>query len=246
MFDVVGRAKWDAWNRLLGTEKEEAMMAYVDVVSHEIPMWMGEVFQTDGEDAGEVEESEEEGFEESEEDEDDDDEDGEDRGASSSGGTGLQFGAPMSKMNSDFGQDDEGWSPEEKIFEAASNGDLPLLRSLVSDGGVTACNARDEICRTPLHFAVDRGQVEAAEVLVAAGAAVDAQDESGSTPLAYAVVCEHEAVISLLLKAGADVNLADRDGETPLSAASGKVRALLQVQGGGTPSTPTSSEEAKV
>jgi acyl-CoA-binding protein len=31
-FDFVGRAKWDAWDRLKGTSSTEAMQAYVDLV----------------------------------------------------------------------------------------------------------------------------------------------------------------------------------------------------------------------
>ena len=30
--DLVGRAKWDAWNALKGTGSEEAMQAYIDLI----------------------------------------------------------------------------------------------------------------------------------------------------------------------------------------------------------------------
>lgn len=30
--DMVGRAKWDAWNGVKGTAKEEAMQQYVDLI----------------------------------------------------------------------------------------------------------------------------------------------------------------------------------------------------------------------
>lgn len=32
MTDMVGRAKWDAWQALQGTGKEEAMQQYIDLV----------------------------------------------------------------------------------------------------------------------------------------------------------------------------------------------------------------------
>ena len=32
MTDMIGRAKWDAWNALKGTSREEAMQQYVDLV----------------------------------------------------------------------------------------------------------------------------------------------------------------------------------------------------------------------
>lgn len=30
--DMVGRAKWDAWSSLSGTDKEEAMQQYIDLI----------------------------------------------------------------------------------------------------------------------------------------------------------------------------------------------------------------------
>ncbi len=30
--DMVGRAKWDAWNELKGTSQDEAMQSYVDLI----------------------------------------------------------------------------------------------------------------------------------------------------------------------------------------------------------------------
>ncbi|KAL6115388.1 dbi [Pungitius sinensis] len=32
IFDLAGRGKWDAWNRKKGMSKEEAMVAYIDLV----------------------------------------------------------------------------------------------------------------------------------------------------------------------------------------------------------------------
>ena len=31
--DMIGRAKWDAWNGLKGTAKDEAMQQYVDLIA---------------------------------------------------------------------------------------------------------------------------------------------------------------------------------------------------------------------
>jgi len=31
--DIVSRAKWDAWNALKGTSKEEAMQHYIDLIA---------------------------------------------------------------------------------------------------------------------------------------------------------------------------------------------------------------------
>lgn len=82
--------------------------------------------------------------------------------------------------------------------------------------------------RTALHWAADRGQVEACAQLLAAGANVDAMDQSGGTPLAYAVICEHADVVRLLIGAGADPFLRATDGESPLSLASPDTKSVLQ------------------
>lgn len=33
MFDIVNKAKYDAWNKLKGTSKEQAQQAYIDLVA---------------------------------------------------------------------------------------------------------------------------------------------------------------------------------------------------------------------
>ena len=33
MTDFVGRAKWDAWNEIKGTQKDDAMQKYIDMVT---------------------------------------------------------------------------------------------------------------------------------------------------------------------------------------------------------------------
>jgi ankyrin repeat protein len=78
------------------------------------------------------------------------------------------------------------------IQEAAGQGDLATLQSLLSSG--TAVDSRDESGCTALHFAADRGQQEAVNALLAAGADVNAVDEDQQTPLHYAAMCGHEEV----------------------------------------------------
>ena len=48
---------------------------------------------------------------------------------------------------------------------------------------VTACDARDEIQRTPLHASAVMGQKDALLALLQAGSAVDAKDNEGRTAL---------------------------------------------------------------
>jgi ankyrin repeat protein len=69
---------------------------------------------------------------------------------------------------------------------------------------------------TPLHFAAREGQIEAAEMLLAAGAPIDRQEADGKTPLNLAIYNGHYELASLLVDSGADVNLADAEGFPPL------------------------------
>jgi len=102
-------------------------------------------------------------------------------------------------------------------------------------------NARTEDGATPLHAAVSRGNVEAAEVLLLAEADVNARDNNGSTPLIDActgaylearitlwrrppheietALSRYRRLVALLLEHGADVNAMSSTGQTPLGSA---------------------------
>lgn len=73
---------------------------------------------------------------------------------------------------------------------------------------------------TPLILASSFGNIEAAKVLVLAGANVNARDETGSTAILRAAGrCEATELIELLIKAKADVNAQPKGGITPLGMA---------------------------
>ena len=126
----------------------------------------------------------------------------------------------------------------QQVHEAAKNGDVKTLRSLI-EGGVDV-DSKDDLGRTPLHYAKDgsmaellvslgadvnaRGHFEytplhsaasaaAAEVLIAHGADVHAINEFGGTPL-HSVY--DPAIVDVLVKHGADVNARSNDGQTVL------------------------------
>ena len=93
---------------------------------------------------------------------------------------------------------------------------------------VTACldagadpMARDDIGRTPLHWAALANENPAAiETLLRAGAELEARDDIGHTPLHWAALAnENPAAIETLLRAGAELEARDESGHTPLHEA---------------------------
>jgi ankyrin repeat protein len=100
--------------------------------------------------------------------------------------------------------------PFEEVFEreqlhfAAQDGDAAEVRRLLSVGHQP--NVFDEVGKTPLHYAAERGYLQVIEALIASGADVNAHDESviGNTSLrAVAADCSYE-VAKLLIDSGAD------------------------------------------
>ena len=69
---------------------------------------------------------------------------------------------------------------------------------------------------TALHFAAREGELEAARLLVAAGADVDAIAADGKNVLGLAIYNGHYDLAAFLIDAGADVNHADSEGFPPL------------------------------
>jgi uncharacterized protein len=72
---------------------------------------------------------------------------------------------------------------------------------------------------TPLLFAARDGSLEAARVVIEAGADLNAADPNGMTPLMMAITNGQIRVAQLLIDKGADVRAADWYGRTPLWAA---------------------------
>lgn len=72
---------------------------------------------------------------------------------------------------------------------------------------------------TALLYAARDGQLEAAKLLVQAGANLELAEYNGITPLLMAVSNDHHDIARLLIQAGANVNAADWYGRRPLWAA---------------------------
>ncbi|CAD5216879.1 unnamed protein product [Bursaphelenchus okinawaensis] len=92
-----------------------------------------------------------------------------------------------------------------------------------------ALNTRDAYQKTPLHYAAENSQWQAAQVLIENGADLDVQDAEGNTPLMLAVKTKKDRMtIQQLLKGGADVNVANNKGELPIQVVKPTLRYLFQ------------------
>ena len=123
--------------------------------------------------------------------------------------------------------DTAGQVRDSRLADAAERGDRQAIASLITQKADV--NGTQGEGTTALHWAAQRDDVEAAKMLLAAGANVKAATENGAiTPLFMACTNGNAVMIEALVKAGADVNGPKANGTTPLmiAAASGSVPAV--------------------
>ena len=101
-----------------------------------------------------------------------------------------------------------------------------VVRLLVDHGANVHPNPGQAF--SPLMAAARNGDIESAEILLAAGARVNGAASDGTHPLPYAIVVGQSAFAHFLLEQGADPNGAI-DGTTALHAAAGPVGTWLNV-----------------
>ena len=98
-------------------------------------------------------------------------------------------------------------------------------------------DALDREGRTPLFYAVQKGDTAIVAELVQHGAKINARDKNAETPLHFAARAHQPGVAELLLKNGADVHAQDVHGNSPLfvavfnSRGRGEIIVLLQLHG---------------
>ena len=124
--------------------------------------------------------------------------------------------------------------PTDDLSMAARGGTASDVRAAVSAGA--DLGARDEIGRTPLHWAAESNP--AASVIVAlieAGADPGARDDDGATPLHAAALNPAASVIEALIEAGADPDARAEGGFAPLHIAAirGNVATIRSLLAGG-------------
>jgi ankyrin repeat protein len=118
---------------------------------------------------------------------------------------------------------------EVDVFTAAATGRLPdLARALVRPEAV---NAYAHDGWTPLHLAAFFGRLDAARMLLDAGANLHAVSRNSlrNTPLHAAAAGKHSAIALLLQERGADRDALDGGGYTPQQiAAENKLVAVIE------------------
>ncbi len=118
------------------------------------------------------------------------------------------------------------------IHRAIEAGDQARVAELLRADPQLA-NQPDETDRfrsLPLHFAAMHDRVEIANLLLAAGAALEGGDSDNSRPLDVAAMRGSVEMVKFLLDRGADINKADNNKSTPLSfAISGRQGAVVRL-----------------
>ena len=114
-----------------------------------------------------------------------------------------------------------------EIADAAMRGDREAVRAALARKADV--NAAQVDGTTALHWAVERDDVELAEVLLTAGARVSARTREGVTPLQLAAINGSAGMLGRLIKSGADPNAPltpARDTALMVAARTGKTDAI--------------------
>ncbi|XP_037390095.1 transient receptor potential cation channel subfamily A member 1b [Pygocentrus nattereri] len=106
------------------------------------------------------------------------------------------------------------------LHHATANGNLEVIRLIVTTVGPEELNAQDDQGQTPLHWAVEKNQEESCSLLLELGADPNILSMALMSPLHLAVSRECNNLVQLLVSSGrVDVNLEGDLGNTPVMMA---------------------------
>ena len=112
-------------------------------------------------------------------------------------------------------EDDFGWKPLHRAL--VNRGGERIAQMLVTHGA--DANARCLYKKTPLHYAIEKGDDSMVSFLLKVGADYEARDIAERTPLHIAIESRLEIMVRILLDAGADTDAMDKGGRDALAAA---------------------------
>ena len=153
--------------------------------------------------------------------------------ADKQGQTPLQLAAvggkaAMVKLLREHGAHD----PTVDIYEAAGSGDLAAARVLLQ-GRPDLVSVNILFGMTPLQWAVQKGHLDMAELLLDNKADVNAKDILGETALHYAARNGRPDLVAILLSHGAKINTRNKAGQTPFQLATeGNHKDVINLLGG--------------
>ncbi|KAJ4484817.1 ankyrin [Lentinula edodes] len=175
IFDMAGRAKWDAWNATgkQYTNGTDAENRYLEI-AHSLGWQPGasispQPSKTTNDDLWDSDS---------------------DSSKNHEGGGGM--GVSVSSMSAPETDSDN------TLHGLAITGDVSKLETLVALDPDININALDEFGYTPLHLACDRGNPEIARFLLSRGADTSIKDPDDMTPLELAQTAGHENIVELL------------------------------------------------
>jgi len=101
------------------------------------------------------------------------------------------------------------------IHKAAKTGDIDQLKKILEENP-TLVDSQDKDKMTPLHHAIDAGNLEAVSLLISSGANVNAVNYKTETPLHMAANAGNADAVRLLLRHNADPSMREMRDRIPL------------------------------
>ena len=129
----------------------------------------------------------------------------------------LELYTFLSKADTDITKIDyAGWTPMHRAIETNN---IEILQLLIFKSNNTNLGFTNRQGRTPLIYAISKGNLDVIEFLVKNGADTNFENELGWTPLTRAINAENIDTVSLLCENGADLNMPNPKGWTPIHKA---------------------------